>query len=39
MRRLRVASTTRASFAPYNVAADVDALLDGVLAAKRLFGV
>jgi cysteine desulfurase/selenocysteine lyase len=37
MRRLGVPATVRASFAPYNTAADVDALFEAVRAAKRIF--
>lgn len=37
MRRLEVPATVRASFAPYNTAADVDALLEAVKAARRMF--
>jgi cysteine desulfurase/selenocysteine lyase len=37
MQRLGVPATVRASFAPYNTAADVDALLEAVRAAKRMF--
>jgi cysteine desulfurase/selenocysteine lyase len=38
MRRLAVDATVRASFAPYNTKADVDALVAGVERAKSLFG-
>jgi cysteine desulfurase/selenocysteine lyase len=38
MRRLGVSATARASFWVYSDAADVDALIDGVAAAQRLFG-
>src|ERR1039457_2018089 len=37
MRRLRVNATAPASFGPYNVAADVDALLDAVADAQEVF--
>ena len=37
MRRLGVNATARASFGPYNVAADVDALLDAVADAQEVF--
>jgi len=39
MRRLGVPATARASFWAYSTPADVDALVDGVQAAQRLFGV
>jgi len=38
-RRYGVPATTRASFYIYNDLSDVDALVDGVLAAQRFFGV
>lgn len=38
MRRLDVAATARASFYVYNDEADIDALVDGVLRAKEVFG-
>jgi cysteine desulfurase/selenocysteine lyase len=38
MRRLDVAATARASFAVYNDRDDVDALVDGLLAARKYFG-
>jgi cysteine desulfurase/selenocysteine lyase len=38
-RRYGIPATTRASFHIYNDTADVDALVDGVLAAQRFFGV
>ena len=38
MRRLGVPATARASFWVYSEAADVDALADGLLAARHLFG-
>jgi cysteine desulfurase/selenocysteine lyase len=38
MRRLGVPATARASFWVYSDVADVDALADGLLAARRLFG-
>jgi cysteine desulfurase/selenocysteine lyase len=38
MRRLGVAATARASFAVYNDNDDVDALVDGLVAARRYFG-
>jgi cysteine desulfurase / selenocysteine lyase len=38
MRRLDVAATARASFYIYNDASDVDALVDGVREAQRIFG-
>ena len=37
MRRLGVAATARASFGPYNVAADVDALVDAIARAQEVF--
>ena len=37
MRRLGVNATARASFGPYNVAADVDALIDAILEAQEVF--
>jgi cysteine desulfurase/selenocysteine lyase len=37
MRRLGVVATARASFGPYNVAADVDALVDAIVAAQEVF--
>ena len=37
MRRLGVVATARASFGPYNVAADVDALLDAIAGAQEVF--
>jgi cysteine desulfurase/selenocysteine lyase len=37
MQRLGVPATVRASFAPYNTAGDVDALIDAIRAAKRTF--
>jgi cysteine desulfurase/selenocysteine lyase len=39
MRRLDVPATARASFAVYNDRDDVDALVDGLVAARRYFGV
>ena len=36
--RLGVPATARASFWVYSEVADVDALADGLLAARRLFG-
>jgi cysteine desulfurase/selenocysteine lyase len=39
MRRLGVPATARASFWAYSTPADVDALVDGVRSAQRLFGV
>ena len=39
MRRLGVVATARASFGPYNVAADVDALIDAIREAQEIFGV
>ena len=39
MRRLGVPATARASFWAYTTPEDVDALVDGVRAAQRLFGV
>jgi len=39
MRKLGVAATARASFGPYNVAEDVDALLDSVARAREVFRV
>ena len=38
MRRLDVAATARASFAVYNDRDDVDALVDGLVAARKYFG-
>jgi cysteine desulfurase/selenocysteine lyase len=38
MRRLDVAATARASFGIYNDRDDVDALVDGLVAARRYFG-
>jgi cysteine desulfurase/selenocysteine lyase len=38
MRRLGVVATARASFAVYNDRDDVDALLDGLIAARKYFG-
>jgi cysteine desulfurase/selenocysteine lyase len=38
MRRLDVAATARASFYVYNDESDVDALINGVLKAKEMFG-
>mgnify|MGYP005844152271 CR=1 FL=1 len=38
MRRLGVPATVRASFAMYNDAADVDALTEALVAARRYFG-
>jgi cysteine desulfurase/selenocysteine lyase len=37
MRRLGVNATARASFGPYNVAADVDALADAIVQAQEVF--
>ena len=37
MRRLGVVATARASFGPYNVAADVDALLEAIAGAQEVF--
>jgi cysteine desulfurase/selenocysteine lyase len=37
MRRLGVVATARASFGPYNVAADVDALIDAIERAQEVF--
>jgi cysteine desulfurase/selenocysteine lyase len=37
MARLGVPATARASFAPYNVRADVDALVEAVRGAQRVF--
>src|SRR5665213_3169071 len=39
MRRLGVVATARASFGPYSVAADVDALVDAIREAQEVFGV
>jgi cysteine desulfurase/selenocysteine lyase len=39
MRRLGVNATARASFGPYNVSADVDALLDAIGEVQEVFGV
>jgi len=38
MRRLDVSATARASFYIYNESSDIDALVDGVLKAKEIFG-
>jgi cysteine desulfurase/selenocysteine lyase len=38
MRRLGVTSTARASFAVHNAEDDVDALVDALASARRLFG-
>jgi cysteine desulfurase / selenocysteine lyase len=38
MRRLDVSATARASFYVYNDKSDIDALVDGVLKAKEIFG-
>ena len=38
MRRFGVAAMVRASFAPYNTVADVEALIGGVAQAQELFG-
>lgn len=38
MRRLDVSGTARASFYVYNDRADIDALIDGVIRAKEIFG-
>ena len=38
MRRLDVSATARASFYVYNETTDIDALVDGVLKAKEIFG-
>jgi len=37
MRRLGVVATARASFGPYNVAADIDALVDAIGEAQEVF--
>jgi cysteine desulfurase/selenocysteine lyase len=37
MRRLGVVATARASFGPYNVPADVDALVDAIEQAQEVF--
>jgi cysteine desulfurase/selenocysteine lyase len=37
MRRLGVVATARASFGPYNVAADVDALVEAIRQAQEVF--
>jgi selenocysteine lyase/cysteine desulfurase len=37
MRRLGVGATARASFGPYNVAADVDALVASLRGARDVF--
>ena len=39
MGRLGVTATARASFGPYNVPADVDALVDAIREAQEVFGV
>ncbi|KKL19396.1 hypothetical protein LCGC14_2465900, partial [marine sediment metagenome] len=39
MRRLGVTGTARASFAPYNLVEDVDALVESVLAAQAMFAI
>ncbi|MDX6642210.1 MAG: hypothetical protein QOD76_172, partial [Solirubrobacteraceae bacterium] len=36
-RRLGVTATARASFGPYNVRADVDALIDALVRARDVF--
>ena len=38
MRRLGVPATARASFGPYNVRSDVDALIDALAKARAVFG-
>jgi cysteine desulfurase/selenocysteine lyase len=38
MRRLDVSATARASFYVYNDQSDIDALVDGVMKAKEIFG-
>lgn len=38
MRRLDVSATARASFYVYNDSSDIDALVDGVMKAKEIFG-
>jgi cysteine desulfurase/selenocysteine lyase len=38
MRRLDVPATARASFYVYNDSADIDALVEGVMKAKEIFG-
>ncbi|MEO5905022.1 MAG: SufS family cysteine desulfurase [Gemmatimonadaceae bacterium] len=38
MRRLDVSATARASFYVYNDTSDIDALVDGVMKAKEIFG-
>ena len=37
MRHLRIPATARASFAAYNSRAEVDLLVDGIVAARRMF--
>jgi cysteine desulfurase/selenocysteine lyase len=37
MRRLGVSATARASFGPYNVPADIDALIDAIGDAQEVF--
>jgi cysteine desulfurase/selenocysteine lyase len=37
MRRLGVSATARASFYVYNDDADIDALVNGVMAAREMF--
>jgi cysteine desulfurase / selenocysteine lyase len=39
MRRLGVNATARASFGPYSVTADIDALVEAIRAAQEVFGV
>ena len=39
MARLGVAATARASFGPYNVAEDIDELVDAIGEAQEVFGV
>jgi cysteine desulfurase/selenocysteine lyase len=39
MARLGVPATARASFAPYNIRDDVDALVRGIRESQRVFGV
>jgi cysteine desulfurase / selenocysteine lyase len=39
MRRLGVPATARASFGPYNIREDVDALIAALAKARQVFGV
>ncbi len=37
MRRFGLAATVRASFGPYSIAADIDALVEGLTNAIKMF--